>query len=284
MTVPPFGVWPPVVIPTPTPPGPPAPPTFAEVLAAIAPLHWWLATQTTESGGLVDSLNDQGSSPLNFAQAGAARAPLALDGNGNPYLALDGAADFYQAGAAADWAFLNNGSACTLAIAYHRAALIVADEVLLDCANFTSNNIGLTFFLDFVSAAVQGIRSFVGNGSGGLSPIGCTSLVPSTALTTAVQRFSGDNTNASGSGATPLPIDMVLRRKGLLVCTSSRNANTFNTANPSFTLTLGRQANAAGAFSAARIYEIVIDNKAWSDRQVLMWEDYARNAYSIPNM
>ena len=264
------------------PPNPPALPAGAfSVASEISPIHRYLASVVTESGGLVDSLNDQGTAPLNFTQVGAARAPRALDTAGRPYLALDGVADFYQAGAVADWAFLNNGAPFTIAIAYHRTALIIANEVLLDSCNFTAANIGHSVFLAFVSAAVQGVRSFVANGAAGNSPLGCTSLVPSTTLNCIVQRFSGDNTNTSGTGATPLPVDMVLRRKGLLVGTSARNANTFNVANPSFTLTLGRQANAAAAFSAARIYEICIDNKAWSDRQVLGWESNARSAYGI---
>lgn len=276
MTYPPFA-WPPIASGNNA-----AAPTAAIVGADIAPLHWWLASQVTISGGLVDSLNDQGSSPLNFTQVGAARAPIVVDANGNPYLALDGVADFYQSGLISSYNYLHNGSPFTVAMVIDRTALITANEVLIDNCNFSSGGTGIALFQSFTSATVQGIRNFVANGSAGLSPIGTTSLVPYTAITMIVLRFNGDNTNAtSGTGNTTLPIDMVLRRRGQLVATSARNANAFSVLNATQVLTLGRQSNAAAAFSAARRYEMIIDNKAWSDRQVALYEDYARNLYRI---
>lgn len=258
--------------------------TSFTIASDINPLHWWRADNTVQSGGLVDTIVDNGSSPLNFTQTGAARAPTAVDGNSKTYLALDGANDFYQSGAVSDWKYLNDGSPFTIAIIYHRNALITAPEMLLDTTNFTSGSTGFCMFLDFVSSTVQGIRCFVSNGVGGTSPIGATSRVPSTSLTCLVVRYFGDSTNHSAPGFVNLPIDLMLRRHGALVATCAKNANTFNNISPSFTMTLGRQSNSAGAFTSARIYETLIDNKAWSDRQILGFETYARTTYSVPGM
>jgi hypothetical protein len=254
------------------------------VATDIAPMHWWLASINSQTSGLVDSLTDQGSTPRNFTQSGTPRSPVATDGNGKTYLALDGSNDYYQAGAVADWKFLSDGSAFTIAMVYHRTALITGTETLLDTTDTTSTQTGLTLFLDYNTSTSQGVRSFIGASSAGNSPLGCTSRVPDTNLTTVLWRFYGNNTNASGTGATPTPVDSHLRRRGIVVSTSAVNANPFANTNPSYTLTLGRRSNTSGFFCAARVYEIVIDNKAWSDRQVLGYEAYAQSTYLISGM
>lgn len=251
----------------------------------IAPLHWWLASQTTQSGGLVDSLNDQGSSVINFTQTGAARSPTTTDGNGKTYLALDGTADFYQAGVVSDWKFLNDGSDFTVGIVYHRTAAITGFETIIDSANATSASTGFNLDLAFSSSTVQGPYCYIDTGGGAGTQAAYVGYVKlDTNLTMLVIRHTNVGTPFTSGGVTPLPKKTLeMRRRGKVV--SDKDTSTgYNNANPSFTLTIGRRASTAGQFSAARIYEIIVDNKYWSDNQTLGYEAYAKSTYLISAM
>lgn len=255
------------------------PGSFA-IATDIAPLHWYLGSQTTRSGGLVDSINDQGSLAKNFTQSGAPRCPVAVDGNGKTYLAPDGAADFYTAGAVADWAFLNNGAPWTIALVYQRAVIASALESILDTTDHTTGSTGIGLLYSFTSAAIQGPQFLMTSGAAGSSPVVAQSLLPSTALTVLILRFSGDNSQISAGGITPTAPDLQMRRQAALVNFCNKK-NVYNVANPSFNMTLFRRANTADRFGAVRLYDMIIDNKAWSDRQVAGYEEYARTNYFV---
>jgi len=241
----------------------------------IDPLHWWRATDVTESGGLVDSLNDLGSLAKNFAQVGAARAPLGTDVNGKVYLDLT-AADSYLAGVAADWAFLNNGEPFTIAIVYHRPTLLTATETLLQTGAGLSANTGISVSLVYSTAALQGPVCWVQRASGGTSAIGVSHSVPSTVIETLIIQNNGSaQTALTVNGFVQTSPDMVMRRRGREVSRATRS-QTHSTANPANALTL--------AGITTRIYEVVVDNKPWSERQALGWEDYARSRYAIAGL
>lgn len=248
----------------------------------IAPLHWWRANAVTESDGFVDSLDDQGSLPINLAQTGAARAPLALDVDDKAYLALDQAAScFYTAGAAPDWNFLHDGSPYTIALVYQRTDPISDDEVILDTANMNQANAGCSLFLDFNSAKVQGPKFVLAATGGPNIPISLVSRVPKTDKECVVIRHYGSNTTVETGSHTPNAIDAIMRRNGVLVSTAAKSSVVYSNEDAFSPLTLGKQSAANAGFTDAHIYELVVDNKTWSDRQIQGYENYARTTYKV---
>jgi hypothetical protein len=261
--------------------------TTFSIATDIAPLHRWIMSPSyvTQSGGLVDSINDQGSSAKNFTQTGTPRAPLGTDADGKSYLALDGSNDFYQAGAVADWKFLNDGSPWTIAIVYQRTAAITAREPLLDTTSGATGNTGLNVMLAYTSATVQGPSATMLRGVSTTSVWAVMSRVLNTNKEVLIIRYSGDNTPGAVLGdQVGNPMDVLLSRNGTLRGYGKHaSANPPNNANPSFTLTLGKLANAA-EYSAAHIYEVIADNKLWSSRQQSGAEDALRQAYAITGL
>ena len=250
------------------------------VATDINPAHWYRGDNTSQSGGLVDTILDAGSVAKNFTQTGAARCPTAVDGAGKTYLAPDGVTDFYTAGALADWKFLNDGSPWTVALVYHRTAGIVGQESLIDNTDHSTGGTGFSIFQLFASATVQGPALLVTSSVGGAAPLTVESLTLSTALSVLIVRHTGDNTSNANGGISPTPVDAVMRRMGALVSLCSRK-NTFASTNPSYPMTLFRRANTADRFTSSRFYDLVIDNKAWSDRQVFGYEAYAKAQYGV---
>ena len=242
-----------------------------DVATDIDPLHWYLATQVTESGGLVDSLNDQGNAPVNFVQVGAARAPIAIDGDGDAYLAFDGAADYYTAGVAADWAFISNGGPFTIAFVVHRPTPPGGGgQTLLDSCGGASANVGMSLY-NFTAPSSY-YYFVVANGSG--FPLQMNSAPITTEKQVVVLRHTGTQ------APSPIGVDAVFRRQGCQVGQCIRGP-AFVPSNPTYTLNLGRS-GAGGSFYPGRVYELSLDDKAWSDRQVMGYEDYARQRYSVP--
>lgn len=256
--------------------------TAFSVANNIGPAHWWRADNTVQSSGLVDTIVDNGSAPLNFTQTSTPRCPTAVDGLGNTYLAPDGSVDFYQAGVAADWAFLHNGSPFTVAIVFQRAALIVATETLLDTANGSSANIGVALGLSYVSATVQGPFFYIGAGSLGNQVQALIQKIPNTNLEVLIVRHNGDGTVINT--AVDRPIDATMRRGGRLAGVSQRNTGgtAYSASAAAGALTLFRASAGSTLFGAARVYDIIVDTKAWNDNQCVGYEEYARVRYGVP--
>jgi hypothetical protein len=246
----------------------------------IAPAHWWRADNTIQTTGLVDTIVDNGTLPVHFTQSGAARCPTAVDGLGNTYLAPDGAVDFYTAGSVSDWKFLNDGSPWTFAIVYNRNAATAAQETFLDTCDGSTGSTGFSSFILFTSATVQGPVVLITNSTAGQAPLTVESLVLSTNLSVLIVRFTGDNSATPVGSITPNPVDVIMRRMGVLASFCNKK-NAFNNANPSFNMTLFRRAGTADRFTTARTYEFILDNKAWNDNQVQGFEEYARARYGV---
>jgi hypothetical protein len=246
-------------------------------LTQINPLHYWIASGTSQSGGLVDSLLDVGRTPKNFTQTGAARAPTAVDGGGKTYLAPDGAADFYTAGVAADWQFLNDGTPWTLCMIYHRTAAPTAAEMVLDDANGSTGSVGMS--LQF---STGGPTAYIFCGTGGQYVQVCESEILNTNLSVLVVRHTGDNGVLSNAGITSRPEDMTMRRNGVTVASSARNTGVgYSGTTPTNTLTLFRRAATADRFAGHRLYELLITDSAISDRCRTGYEAYALATYGV---
>lgn len=255
----------------------------------IAPEFWWLAepAHCVESGGLVDRLVNAGSggATADFEQVGAARAPLATDGDGNTYLALDGVADYYQSVAAgALWQFLCDGPFTIFVVLQRTSPGPGGGEAILDLINGATAGAGI--LLAWAVAANPE--------SGSYGPF-CTicQANPGTAIATAystaprlVQKEVwsigyGGRDGVPGPAAQAHSIDLWVRRLGSPVAFSQRGAILANGAGVSNKLSLGRYTTVASSFTNSRIYEILIVPRLLSDRLVFGFEDYARLKYEI---
>jgi hypothetical protein len=251
----------------------------SDISTSIAPLHWWRADNTVQTGGLVDTIVDNGTSPINFTQTGAARCPVATDGLSHDYLAFDGAADYYLAGVASNWAFMSDGTTNTLALIFAQPTIAGADQTLIATAGFDPSKIGFELIWSVVSSTQQGPSYAVSRAS---SP-NYVLFVEDRSLYQPIQVFILRNVGAglelrNLGGCTSGANTVQVRRNGVMRTTSYRNASFgFNSAAPSHTLSLGaRNTGAQTQFSSARIYDVVLDNKVWSDDQCLVFERYAR--------
>lgn len=260
-----------------------APPTTADITSRITPLHWWRADNTVQSGGLVDTIVDNGSSAKNFTQTGTARCPTAVDGDGDTYLAFDGANDYYTAGVTSDWTFTTNGSPWTMAVVTSRAAPAGANEDIVGSGGTNPANIGAAFTWVVTSATAQGPFWAVGNASGSTYTLFIENRLIGSGKELFIFRVFGDVTFASVGGVSSGTITVQLRRTGFLAATSYRNTGQgFSASTPSQPWTLGRRAGAATDYTNARIYEVITDNKCWTDEQVAIYESYVGSNYAIP--
>lgn len=260
------------------------PGTFS-VAGNIAPLHWWRADNTVQSGGLVDTIVDNGSSVKNFTQTGTNRVATGVDGNGKTYLNFVAAAsNFYLSGAVADWAFANNGAAFTIAIVMSRSGLATGTEAMLGTCE-DAPNIGLVCSYRFVSASDQGIFFSVCRGTSGQYVVYNEDSSVNTSLQVVIIRMTGDYLSKTIGATTSNAATGQIRRNAILKSTSARNpSNGFNTANPTNVLTLGRDPAANSNYLTARVYDVILDNKCWTDEQCTGYEAYCASAYSIPGL
>lgn len=255
-------------------------PNEAAILQSLAPLHWWNANHVVQSGGLVDSLVDIGTSPKNFTQVGAARAPLFTDAAGQVSLSLDGVADYYQAGVPADWTFGSNGTGCTFALIGLRDTLSATafGEAIFGTVSGDTTKNGFDLFWGFVSAVDQG-PLFVTTGS----TLNTYVLYTETAIlglgvvwTVVVRTFGRTPPARIANGVTNNPIGCQMQCFSQTRATCIRNL-AYNTGAPTFALTLGRRADlGAGQFFKGKVYDVMIHNDAYSDAEVNLWLQYAR--------
>lgn len=249
----------------------------AGIVSKINPRNWWNANHTVESGGLVDTLADIGNTPKDFTQAGAARAPIGTDANGQKYLALDGANDYYQAGLASDWTHLHNGTGCTYALIIAKTALATAVEDILGTGGVDSTLAGFTLRWNYVSASDQGPAMYIAGGSAGnfVVYVETTILAASPAVFLVIWRFFGGVVASKTiGGVTSIQDDAQLRVGGHMRSRCARNANVSGS-NPTYALTLGRAAAGAANYTAVRIYDAVLDSGVWTDAQCDLFLRYA---------
>lgn len=275
-----------------------APPTIGKVLMAtdathatwqtvesafdpttsINPRNYWRASGTGQTGGFVDSITDIGRvGGKNFTQTGTARCATATDGNGHTYLAPNGTSQYYQAGTNADWKFLHNGSAFTIAIVLQRTAAVTAAEWLLDTCNGTSLSTGISLSLDFTSSTVQGPFARVGRSATSNFSVLTNHYVPDTNIGLLVIRHQGPGQVVTVT-ASSTPVDMTMRRNGRIVSQCS-GQGVYDTGNSAGALTLFAKSNASG-FTAARVYEIWVDDSSVSDRLIQSYEGWANTNYA----
>lgn len=240
----------------------------------INPRHYWRASNVTQSGGLVDTIVDFGRvGGKDFAQSGAARCPVATDGNGHVYLAPDGTTDYYQAGAKTDWKFLHNGAAWTAAFVLSPTTL-VSEVVVLDTSN--DSGVGLLVTAN-VSLGFGGFRADIEAAGGSvICNVSARTLPPAPGLTLLVLRFAGKLTGNIGTMRTL----SLLQNGGELAF--SGLSGTYDTGNSNGPLTLFRHAVSSSEFFGGKLYELWVDDTYVSDRKLAEYTKYAANAYTGP--
>ena len=262
-------------------------PVAADITTKLAPLHWWRADNTVQTGGLVDTIVDNGSVAKDFTQTGAARCPTAVDGNGNTYLAFDGVTDFYTAGVAADWTFMHTATnESTIALILHQPSALAAGASMLDTGGDGDvTKIGMTLGWTFASAASQGM--FYSQQAAVASNY-ITNLVdrnPRYVKRVWILRAGGGGALSGTTGnVTSNLYAAQFNDTGTPRAWCAKGTAAQSSASPSFTLTLGAGSGGTSAKSPARIYEVVVDNKLWTDEQVAFFEAYAGAKYGFAEL
>lgn len=262
-------------------------PDEAAILASLAPTHWWNANHTVITGGLVDTMVDIGSAPKNFAQVGAARCAVGVDTSGQNYFDFLGA-QYYRAGVAADWTPFSDGTVCTYALIISRTAAPTGAEAIVGTVSGDTTKNGFDYYWGFTSATDHGPQhlvcrstlnqyviytesSFLGLSSG-LADFLCLAIVRTNGATPP---------NRTSNGVTNQSIGATMDFNGHRRAWCQRNV-TYNTGAAANPLTLGRRADlAAGQFLNARVYDVVLDSKCWSDSECQLWLQYARSRQGL---
>ena len=258
-------------------------PGVFSVAGNIAPLHWWRANNTVQTGGLVDTIVDNGSSVKNFTQTGAARTTTALDANGKIYLAFNGTTQYYTAGVAADWTFANNGTPSTCVVVLAKPSLATALEGVVGTGGADASRVGFDTTWGFASSTNQGLSWSIGRGTAGQYVAYLANGYVNLNVQVWIIRVAGEYLGQTLGGVTAESYQATARINGVDQVTSIRNAsNAFSTASPSFPLTLARLSSTSTNYTNCRVYEVIVDNKLWTDEQCLGYEQYAAQAYSIP--
>jgi hypothetical protein len=257
--------------------------------SVLAPLHWWKASNNSQTGGLVDSVTDTGSSPKNFTATGANRAATGTDANGLTYLALSGS--LYQAGAAADWAFMSNGSPWTMMVVINKTAFTSGVfEAFLATMTYSSSGHGLRFSLVANTnlpgpTPIAGWEMSIHNGGGIIVSPYLRNPAP-TGVQVACWQYSGYGVASQTSEFTSITGTSVMRALRLNLngeyVTATGDSNAARATTPDTALTLGAFGSGSGFTKATvRFYELMLLNRTVSDQQVQQYAAYAAATYGI---
>lgn len=222
----------------------------------------------TLNGSNVSAWADQAPATVEDAvQATAANQPpyVVADANynGNSYVGpLDGTADHFTAGVAADWEFLHTGAGMTVAIAFRTGAL-GAIRRLFDNINGATTALGITCQLTAASPAVL----YVISGNGAASVVSAGTAASITADTTYRLIFRHATAN------TP---DWDLSLNG--VTTTGNNLNAPAAGAAAATLNIGRRSAGGQNFNGS-FAEMIVYNRAISDAEKTTLNDYLVTRY-----
>lgn len=277
-------------------------------MAASAPAAWWRGDNTTQSGGLVDSVLDAGSMNKPFTAAGADRCAVGTDSDGDVYLDLSNA--FYQAGAAIDWKFLGDGSTdWTIGFVYAKPTwpgansntplAMLTNMKLRSDLNGGGGGIGLYAGVNASGSSGSGTGSFWGweinqqNLSGGiLCNMAAGRSLLNTPAPTSKQvmlwrsnrfvrqvQFGATGAQNIGQGQQNAWADLWMQGEMIM---SQQDASSYNysTATPQATLTLGKTTDRAFPFTG-RVYEIAIWKRRLSNQDARGYALSAANRYAI---
>lgn len=246
------------------------------VLTDINPRHYWRASSTSQSGGLVDTITDAGRVPKNFTQTGSARCPTGTDGAGKTYLAPDGVADYYQAGVASDWSFLQQGGPFTIAMVYHVPSDPGANTYLLSTFSGSGGSEGFWLLNARSSSTVWGpYYSLYKTGTGAI--ITADYRKASTGIVTMALVHHGDTGNTI-SGSSNVIWNAVLYAQGKRVQNTTRSFS-YPSITPQAPLSLFASSTPT-AFFPGRLYECWIDDTAQPDWAIQDWMKWARTNYN----
>jgi hypothetical protein len=253
-----------------------------DVQKSINPRHRWRASDVVLDGSSnVSQFNDSGRvGGMPFTQASASlRCPLATDGNGNVYAQPNGTSHTYQAGVAANWKFLTDGSKWTWAAIYHMPSAPSASQYLAICGTGGGAVTQAWFVINRVSSTVWGPWLLI-NSSGGGNVISIEDQRPNTSISCVVGVHRG-YILAQNTFVKPYGHQLALRNNGdttsqYLFRQADSLLNNYSSGDPGFPLTLFSTAT-PGSYFGGRLYEMWIDDKCVSDELLGEHDLYARS-------
>lgn len=280
---------------------PPAASSSWSVAANINPKHWWRANNVVATGGLVDTIVDNGTGAKNFTQTGAARAPTAVDANSKTYLALDGTADFYTAGVAADWKWMHDGTKMwTLFIVMQPPTLSTTGtyQAVLATSIYSSSATGVEFSIGLNGGDAGGFpnRYFteLGIWGGAIRNYAIWNVATQdTRKGVYGVRCTAFNSPGQGVDWTAFSAAFADNRqsqslqiwKGDAMLASSRSPDSgtvayLSAANPNGALRLSGFTDGP-KLTGAKIYEVLLTDRALSNREMQQYAYYAEAAYGL---
>ncbi len=268
-----------------------------DVETEINPLHLYRpiddATHTVLSGGKVDTLKDIGRSEtaLNLQQTtDSLRFTQGTNGTtGQQFMSGDGTHKMVDVvGTVADWDFtckLANGDGCTLACIVNVTGSSPFNAVMTTNNTLSGGSSATGFYLFANGTATT--RGLVFNGVSGQGAIEC---VPDAATAGAIPdtyviifRYRRSDFIATLSEDR---VEGEIRSNGVSLYLNLPRANAFNdSTSPTSVLQVGEQeATTPDVGMVGEIYEIVLDDRWWSDELVRRYEARAVSNYGAGNM
>jgi hypothetical protein len=258
------------------------------VASNINPRHWWRANNVVATGGLADTIVDNGRIPKNFTASGTLRAAVAVDGNGKTNLDFNGA-QCYAAGVVADWPFLHNGVPWTLLMVCTGVpAALSSPRYILSTGGDDGANTGIVVQWSKIAGVNMTLSAlFLRNVMGAMyadksyDPKLRVMAVRHAGYTATEAPNNGWFTSGWGLNTSNRAPSLWLRDRGMERA-AANYVNAYVTGNPTTTLLLGA-GFATGQYGMdANVYEVLIEDRLLSEADVLAYEAYARAQYAVP--
>ncbi len=204
------------------------------------------ATTPASVGGTVAAWTDAGSLGKNATQSSVGNRPvLRQDANGNYYLEFNGTSKYLNSGAAADWQWLNDGSAHTIIVVCKSNVLDSSNDMLLNTLS-GGGNCGYILTTNVTGAGK--VDAIVQPGGGGASYENLTS----SALTTTDLLYL---TEIGKNDATAANRSSLMKNNGTPV-KNNINTTAFSATAPFAAMRIGASVGTASLFYDGNIYAI----------------------------
>ncbi len=261
-----------------------------DVKSEVDPLHLYRpindATHTTLVGGKVSVLKDQGRSGTlrDLSQAvDANRFTHGVDANGKDFMQSSAETIWLDAVAAVDWEFMHNplGLGGTIA-----GVIEVTSEAGLNTLLSTgasTSDVGIFFLL----SGSDGTRYSVNSGGGpGTESLKMDVGVLNNGATPAIFSFLCRHRDSAASNGTNegFQVDATVSLNGVELLRAQPKDAAFTAGSPSAPLRLGAVEGTGTIGIRGKVYEIVLDNRWWSDDLVNRYHRQAAIEYGAGNM
>lgn len=261
-----------------------------DVETEIDPLHLYRpinnATWTTLVGGKVDLLKDNGRSgtALNLQQTtDANRYTHGTDGDGNEFMRDTTGSKFMTdvVGAVADWKFLSDGlQGVTVSMTLEIEGVSDQNQ-LIETSAGGSSNIGVFCRMNGSAGSLYSVYSGLGGANGTVELFPGTGENGAVGLYTFINRYRKLDEDAVTPGVANLR-EAEMRINGVSLIVHQPLPATYSASNPNNVLRFGALSGVTGLHG--KLYELVIDDRWWSDELVRRYESRGVNVFKTGNM